>query len=691
MSEGLTLPALPTWHPGERAIQEQVGVAGRMEEVGRRVVRDHMPEQHRAFFAQIPFVVVGSVDGRGDAWATILAGVPGFLASPSPRSLTLAARADPADPAGAGLRAGEAVGLLGIELHTRRRNRLNGLVRAATDDGLEIAVDQSFGNCPQYIQQRDATVVRDPRAPFAGDVEECDGLDAAARATVEAADTFFVASYAERAEDGGGRRQVDVSHRGGKAGFVRVAADGTLTIPDFAGNLFFATLGNILTNGKAGLVFADFATGDLLQMTGEAEVVLSSPEIAAFQGAERLWTFRPRRVVRRRGALPLRWTLRAEGWSPNALMTGDWREAAARLRAADLATRWRPFTVTRIVDESRTIRSFHLMPADGAGLVPHRAGQHLPIRVTLPGADRPVIRTYTLSVAPSDGIYRISVKRDGAVSGHLHDGLRVGDTIEARAPEGGFTLDARSQRPAVLLAGGVGITPLLAMLRHLVHEGLRTRTFRPATLIQAARSRDDRPFGRELADLAAAAGGPVRIVRVLSDPGDAVAGVDYEEAGRIDMALLARNLPFGDHDFYLCGPPAFTQALYDGLRGLNIADDRIHAEAFGPSSLVRSAPATATAPERRPASQEPVAVAFLDSSKEARWTPESGTLLDLAEGRGLAPDFSCRSGTCGTCRTRLIAGAVAYRREPTAPVAADEVLICCAVPAAGSGPVQLAL
>src|SRR5205085_1636263 len=111
---------------------------------------------------------------------------------------------------------------------------------------------------------------------------------------------------------------------------------------------------------------------------------------------------------------------------------------------------------------SRAIRSFHLLPADGSGLVPHRAGQHLPIRITLPGSDKPLVRTYTLSVAPSDAAYRISVKRDGAVSGHLHDTLREGDVIEARPPAGGFPLGAHAARPAVLLAGGVGITPVLA-------------------------------------------------------------------------------------------------------------------------------------------------------------------------------------------------------------------------------------
>lgn len=687
MNDGRTLPKLPTWHAGEISIQETVGVAGRMEAIGRQVVRDHMPDQHRAFYAQIPFVVLGTVDRHGDAWATLLAGGPGFVSAPTPTALDIDARPDPGDPAAEGMRDGEAVGLLGIELHTRRRNRVNGIVRSSAGGALRVEVDQSFGNCPQYIQLRDMIFARDPRAPGAAPVEEIADLDGAARTMIAAADTFFVASYTERE----GRRQVDVSHRGGKAGFVRVAADGTLTIPDFAGNLFFATLGNILLNGKAGLVFTDFETGDLLHLTGEAAVTLDSPEIASFRGAERLWTFRPHRVVRRRGALPLRWSFRADGWSPNTLMTGDWAQADDRVRAADRAARWRPFRVTRIVEESRAVRSFHLAPADGAGRIAHQAGQHLPIRVTLPRAKAAVIRTYTLSVAPSDPTYRISVKREGAVSCHLHDDVRVGDLIEARAPDGRFTLDAHEPRPAVLLGGGIGITPLLAMLRHVVYEGLRTRKFRPTTLVYAARSKADRPFDAELSELAAAAQGAVRIVRVLSDVSDARAGHDYEAAGRIDMALLTRVLAFADYDFYLCGPSSFTQALYDGLRGTNVPDDRIHAEAFGPSALVRTGGSAVSAPHRPPAAAEPVPVAFLETGKEARWIPGSGSLLDLAESRGLAPTFSCREGTCGTCRTTLLAGSVTYLKEPSAAVAEDEVLICSAVPADGTERIQLAL
>src|SRR6185369_12033549 len=241
--------------------------------------------------------------------------------------------------------------------------------------------------------------------------------------------------------------------------------DGTLTIPDFAGNLFFNTLGNILINPKAGIIFADFDTGDVLQLTGSAEVILDSPEIAAFQGAERLWRVTPHRVIYRPDALPLRWNFLENGWSPNALMTGSWDEAATRLKAAELAKAWRPFRVARITDESTVIRSFLLEPMDGAGVIPHLAGQHLPIRVRPEGSDKPVMRTYTLSTAPSDRIYRISVKREGVVSRYLHEKVQVGDVIEARAPAGNFTIDALQTRPAVLMAAGIGVTPMIAMLR----------------------------------------------------------------------------------------------------------------------------------------------------------------------------------------------------------------------------------
>lgn len=664
------------WHRGEIALQKAAGAYDRMRALGQRVVRDHMPEQHRQFFAQLPFVVAGTVDEHGDAWATFLTGRPGFLHTPDATTLSVDHTRDPFDPADAGLRDGASVGMLGIELHTRRRNRVNGVIhRAGDENAFDVSVEQSFGNCPQYIQLRDFAFVRDE--PAATKPIALDAQSPRMRSMIERADTFFVASYFDR-EDG--HRQVDVSHRGGKAGFVRVADDGALTIPDFAGNLFFNTLGNISVNGKAGLVFADFATGDVLQLTGDAHVLTDSPETAAFQGAERLWRFTPRRIVLREDALPLRWTFRDEGWSPNSLMTGDWNEAARRMKAAALADAWRPYRVSRIVDESDVIRSFWLDPADGAGIVPHAAGQHLPVRVTLPGAAKPLVRTYTLSVAPGDGVARISVKREGRVSAHLHDTLNVGDIVEARAPAGSFTIDAFEARPAVLLAAGVGITPMLAMLRHIVYEGLRTRRVRPTWLIASARTLANRAFAAEIDALAQSAGGAVHVIRVLSDTQGAQLKRDYDVSGRIDIDLLTSYLPFNDYDFYLCGPGAFMQSLYDGLRALNVADTRIHAEAFGPASLNRNA----DNPPMRPPATQAVAVRFAKSGRDAAWRPESGSLLELAEACGIDAESNCRGGTCGTCRTRIVKGAVTYDKQPAFEAGENEALICCAMPSADS-------
>jgi predicted pyridoxine 5'-phosphate oxidase superfamily flavin-nucleotide-binding protein len=214
------------------------------------------------------------------------------------------------DPAAAWFRPGAPIGLLGIDLAARRRNRANGVIATATDTALVVAVEQSFGNCPQYIHIRDMQA-----APAgAGSAERLDRLDPAARAVIETTDTLFVATT-------GGAEGVDISHRGGKPGFVRVDGD-TLTIPDFSGNSYFNTLGNLLLDPRAALLIADFSTGDLLHLQGRTEIVWDIPVEERLAGAERLWRLRVTRAWRRRGALPLRWSLRM--LSPGVARTGAW-------------------------------------------------------------------------------------------------------------------------------------------------------------------------------------------------------------------------------------------------------------------------------------------------------------------------------------------------------------------------------
>ena len=316
------------WHPGELAIQRSVGVTERMDRVGHSHLRNFLIDQHREFFPLLPFIALGTVDPAGDAWATLRAGLPGFLNSPDAKTLSFDLGRDADDPADIGMNDGDSVGALGIDLSTRRRNRLNGTIRRNGAKEFSIEVVQSFGNCPRYIHNRNPEFTRDADTPATSPPQISSSLDAHARAMIAQADTFFVASYVD-AEDG--TRQVDVSHRGGRPGFVRIDQDGTLTIPDFNGNSFFNTLGNMLVNPKAGLVFVDFSTGDELQLTGDARVILDSSEITAFQGAERLWQFKPRRVIFRKEALPLRWS--EGGASPHSLKTGDWETAKQRLQA----------------------------------------------------------------------------------------------------------------------------------------------------------------------------------------------------------------------------------------------------------------------------------------------------------------------------------------------------------------------
>ena len=293
------------FHAGERAAQARAGMAPR-----GAAIRDRMPDQHRLFFAALPFLVAATTDADGWPVGTILTGVPGFVASPDPGTLRIAAVPDRDDPAASWFRPGASVGLLGIDLATRRRNRANGVIAAATDHALVAAVTESFGNCPQYIHVRDIRAV--PGRPAAP--EPMDQLDAPARDAITGSATLFVATTGD--DEG-----VDISHRGGKPGFVRVDGD-VLTVPDFAGNRYFNTLGNMLLDPRAALLIPDFATGDVLHIQGRTEIVWDVPAGERLAGAERLWRLHVTKAWRRRAALPLRWTLRA--LSPGVARTGSW-------------------------------------------------------------------------------------------------------------------------------------------------------------------------------------------------------------------------------------------------------------------------------------------------------------------------------------------------------------------------------
>lgn len=314
------------FHAASRQVQAQLGVEARADRHGRGTIRTYMPEQHRSFFAALPFVLLGGVDGGGQAWASVLVGQPGFLSSPTPTTLRVAAGTLPGDPLRDALAPGAEIGILGIDPATRRRNRLNGRVAESGDGYFEVAVSQSFGNCPQYIQRREYRLLAEG---IGAKAHALDRLDEAACRIIQSADTFFIASACLGAAPEGRRHQgVDVSHRGGKPGFVKVADEGALLFPDFAGNAHYRTLGNLLVDRRAGLLFIDFPTRDLLYLAVDAAIIWEGDLVRAFPGAQLLVRCRVRKAIRVEASLPLAFS--APEYSPVLAPTGTWNAVEER-------------------------------------------------------------------------------------------------------------------------------------------------------------------------------------------------------------------------------------------------------------------------------------------------------------------------------------------------------------------------
>ncbi|RTE67534.1 hypothetical protein EH243_00890 [Amphritea opalescens] len=314
------------FHAAEIAVQERLGVADRVAQVSERFIRQSMPPQHRQFFHELPFIVLGLVDQQGYPWAIPLFGKPGFITSPNETALTLEALPSLTNLLSLDFTQGQKVGALGIQLDSRRRNRLNGIISAINDKRFTIEVEQSFGNCPQYIQKRELQWQTDAltdspldhAAPISWQPEQA--IDQHLKTMIEQADTFFIASRTALL-DTDPRHGIDASHRGGKPGFIKVEGN-TLYFPDFSGNRFFNTLGNIESDGRVGLFFPDFTTGDAAFITGQAKVLWEHPAIPDYQGAERIIAVSIERSTQLSRFMPMTGELKEP--SPRLNGTGRW-------------------------------------------------------------------------------------------------------------------------------------------------------------------------------------------------------------------------------------------------------------------------------------------------------------------------------------------------------------------------------
>ena len=541
-------PESSPFHAGEQQVQQRLGVRDEIEAWARQVVRGHLPDEHRRFYARLPFVVAAAQDGRGRPWATLLVGEPGFVRSPDARTLCIDALPVAGDFLEDALASGVDVGLLGIELATRRRNRINGRISARGTGGFEVAVDQTFGNCPQHIHERkwrrEATGTPPVRRAH-------DRFSPELRRWIEAADTFFIAT-GHRGEGESPNFGLDASHRGGEPGFVRVGGERDLVFPDYAGNSHYNTIGNLVMDPRAGILFVDFEGGGLLQLTGRVRIDWDSPELARFPGARRLLHFELDEAVELQRALPLRW-----------------EKAAGSVRSLRLVEKIR---------ESDEVTSFVFESRDGGPLADFNAGQHLPIELEEAPQGCGVSRTYSLSNGPGQGRYRISVKRhpQGVASRCLHDHVEVGAILNARAPAGDFMLDPSSPRPVALVSAGVGLTPLVSMLHELVGGGDSRRVW----FVHGVRDGRHHALADEVRGLAARApDARLHVAYSQPRPEDEL-GRHYDSAGRVDGALLEKLVPRLDADFYLCGPTGFMASVQEQLESRGVPPERIRSETF---------------------------------------------------------------------------------------------------------------
>ncbi len=337
---------------------------------------------------------------------------------------------------------------------------------------------------------------------------------------------------------------------------------------------------------------------------------------------------------------------------------------------------YRKFEIVRKVLEAKDIYSLYLRPHDRQPLPDFAPGQHLTFQLRVPGRPKPVVRCYSLSDTPLEkDHYRVTIKRiagrdknpPGVASSYLCQETREGEIVDIQAPSGHFQLDMSRDRPIVMIACGVGLTPMLSMLLTVCATGSR----REVWLFCGVRNKGEHVMAEELRKLARDFEN-FHLVVCYSDPSESCKkGRNYDHGERISLRLLRETLPSNNYEFYICGPPPMMEAMITGLKHWQVPESDIQFEAFGAASA-RSASA-------KP-SGETFEVVFDRSGQTRSWTSSDGSLLDLADEHGIVLDSGCRAGSCGSCITAVKEGEIEYTIDPGTQTEEGSCLACIAVP-----------
>ena len=599
------------YHDGELTVQERVNEVD-IARMNGRVISNSIPEGAIHFIEQQSMLVLGSLDINGDVWCSAIFGESGFIKAKDTHTLELNLKKAgflKTDPLWKNLNSNVNVGLIIIELGSRRRLRINGRLRKIKMDYYIIDVEQAYPNCPKYIQRHHINKAK--KLLRANDEESLYGteLKEAQKKFISNADTFFVASANTNFN-------VDASHRGGQPGFIQILNDKLLRIPDYSGNSMFNTLGNFQNYPHAGLIFIDFKNKRLLQLSGTPEIIwqLDDPDRET-GGTQRYWQFEINTWQESHIPFDIDWELLdTSPFNPIPSKQKKNIEHSLSLK------------VEKIVQETPLVKSFVLRSENMETLPAFQPGAHLKIKVKTPG-NKESERHYSLLSSPDDkSHYEIGVQLDSNSSGgslYLHNELSEGDILISETPNNNFPM-IKQAKHTIMIAGGIGITPFLSMIHRLVSLN------QSYEIHYTARNQSELAFSDRIQKIA---GDKLSLYTSGNKTGT-----------RLDLPQLLSSPSEGTH-VYVCGPRRMISSVRDTAAENSWLSSQIHYESFG---------ARLTNDER------PIRI-HLTKSDKIITVPTDRTILDTLLDEGLDIPHECKRGECSLCATRVLDGEPEHR------------------------------
>jgi len=619
--------AFSPFHQGELDVQKLAKESDIAQRNGSVISNKILPGVI-PFINQQNILIVSSIDTQGKVWVSVLIGNPGFISAPNNTSLILHTRSiinNANDPFWQNIKTSPKVGLLAIELSTRRRFRVNGNIQPNDNTHFTITVEQAYPNCPKFIQRRQ---LRFPKS-----VIKQNSLTSTKGSTlsneqlqlVTEADSFYVGSACSNGKMSNTNNaftskfdkfSCDASHRGGYPGFVEVIEGKRLRIPDYQGNSMFNTLGNIQNYPKAGLVFVDFEKGILLQITGDATILWDQNDPSnKTGGTQRFWDLEIKAWQQTHLPKELVWDF--FDYSPH-----NPRETENKLDH----TQQLKLKVAQVKQKSDLINQYRLVDSEDGILPAFEPGAHLPITLSL-ADDQTVERHYSLlSSHHENRYYEIAVQREENGRGgskYIHQHLTEDSIITAKPPSNEFSLSPTGMH-TILIAGGIGITPILSMLRAVVEK---QSSFE---IHYTAKTEADLAYQEE-------------VIALAKDKAHFYFS-QGKNANRLDLKhlLSARDR---DSHIFLCGPVRMLEAVRDLGIEFNWQENHIHFENFGTSHSTNNS-------------------AFeveLKKSAQTLQVQANKTLLEALLDAKVTIPFDCKRGECGLCSTVVIEGEVDHR------------------------------